>query len=339
MTKRLFMISVSLLALLVSVSCIGGDDSSASHSPVEDPLPGLAGKADFLDEFPELERDAVQTGYAAGRSIKQFYRLKLYAGAEIEIEMTGLDGDLKPYLKLYRVGATSYLRSESTARNGKWLQRDYTIKKSGDYVVMARAYRFKGAGTFEIVYYCNFGPCDETVATETPVSDPPAVETVEDMHFMTRGACLEKAEECALQAAVTQTKTAKEILDSCLSVTEVSGKPCGGLCSLVDTQDVCKHIETETELVLNHGDPCRLDLISCVYDCLEAKPSDWWSDEFGQTAIATCQNKDDWNCYHYATQFASCGGPGFPTERDDCIMHQAATLGHFFDIVPDWWCD
>lgn len=266
--------------------------------------------------------------------IKQFYRLKLYAGTEIEVEMQGLDGDLKPYLKLYRVGAESYLHSISTTRNGNWLQRSYDLKASGDYVIMARAYAFKGAGNFEIVYYCDSGPCDGQVETAPTAPEPAAA-----MHFTTLGSCLKEVEICALKAAVTPTKSAKEILDNCLSVAEVSGKSCALVCTLSETQDLCNDLETETDLVRLQGLACQSELDSCISDCAQSTPVGWWIDDFEETVVAMCHNKDDWTCYDYAKQLTSCGGAGFADDRDDCIMRQHATIGHFYDIVPDEWCD
>ncbi len=326
------------LTLAVSLALAGGctapgDFEAGWH---DDSIFAEGGKADgVLDAVPAIAFGESVTGTITGDNL-DLYRIELGRTDALRVTARVTDGDLNPQVSLYR-GTSTYIDSEAWSLDGGALTKDYVVDTAGTYLLVVRAYRGQGEGSYEMSVACTGGLCAGVT--------PPPVER--EMDFSDVDACLEAARVCAFEALPAYNGRvgdvrARTIFQDCLG--SVAGGTCGAACDWTNPDDgddqarpICDDLITSLPFWADQTAGCVAVLESCMDLCHDADYG--YGDSLAASAISMCWSQGfNGTCDGYARDHEACGGDLLADSAGACTAECEASYGAYVDDL-DGICD
>lgn len=292
-----------------------------------------AGKADgLLDTATALAFDNEATGSISGGQL-DLYQLQLQRGDKIEVTMRATSGNLSPHAGLF-LGTHSHIASKSFTANGPLLTKHFEVEISGQYALVARAFKNQGSGNYQLSYTCQAGPCKGDF--------PPA----EDMGIEDVALCIAQARACSIAALPAAGDTvgparAGSIFGKCLGEVSVGGESCSQACDESLGASLCATVINVLPFFADQSVTCHEAFNGCMESCssLGEDRSDA-PEDLSETTESTCLDTGlNGNCIGYAQGLTTCSGKLYaPDTGTECQESCEATSGAWTDDTSDL-CD
>lgn len=309
--------------LLIFSACAEKNDYDPNWGSGDLPLGD--GKADVIDLAPPITFDKKVEG-SVDETELDLYKISLTRGDKITLRKDVTKGDLRPDVSLFTRSGSS-IRSDDFDVTSKRLTKNYTIGSSGEFLVVVRAFRNEGAGSYEVLATCDGGPC----AGEFPEPDPD-----DEFELFEAIDCIDAARICALNelprfnGAVGE-KRSESIFNDCIEKTGTSlGTSCAPACDFSDdAADLCFDIKRSLPFYADQPAECTARVNECMDDCMDF--GDFDGDDFFSTTLGLCWSFGfNGNCDSLARSMPECGGD-VTNETAVCYEECLVMPGAFMD--------